>query len=60
MYMLMFLLFKKNVCSQHILLSIMTKERLYFFLFFLQRETERAENKSQMYGLGDLPVFPEW
>ena len=26
----------------------------------LQRETVRAENKSQMYGLWDLPVFPEW
>ena len=26
----------------------------------LQRETERAENKCQMYGLWDLPVFPEW
>ena len=25
----------------------------------LQRETETAENKCQMYGLWDLPVFPE-
>ena len=38
--------------------NVMTKER--FFFLMLQRETERAENKCQMYGLWDLHVFLEW
>ena len=45
MYMLMFLLFKKNMCSQHILLSLL---RPRIFLFFLkcynETQTEQKTN----------------
>ena len=38
----------------HSIIPVMTKVFL-----MLQRDTERAENKCQMYGLGVLSVFPE-
>ena len=40
---------KKRVCRTHSIIPVMTKERLFFLM--LQRETERAENECQMYGL---------
>ena len=62
MYMLMFLLFKKTkqkrVFTTHSTL-LWPGKVFCFFVFMLQRETERAENKCHMYGLWDLPVFPE-
>ena len=40
---------KKRVFTMHPIIPVMTKER--FKKKMLQRETKRAENKCQMYGL---------
>ena len=43
---------KKRVFTTHSIIPVVTKERKEkIFFFFLQSETERAENKCQMYGL---------
>ena len=52
-----------KMCSQCFLLSLLMlwPRKVYFILFLmLQSEAERVENKCQMCGLWDLPVFPEW